>query len=194
MEDDFCVHPSHRNEGRLFGNECEDCGNLVVFADDSLYQYSSNNRTLNQERISTKFLKIKEFLNSHGLQINEAKTFLTEYMTKQKRRRLRGVPPELVVEVRTEDKDNIGSFVLVHKTVKDSWYSRTLGMNMQNNLAWEAHLTMGTKAVLPSTRKQLGRLYKLHDSLSSKVKLLLVNSLVISKLTYGISLWGHGTS
>ena len=194
MEDDFCVDLVHRSEEILFGNECEDCGNLIVFADDSLYQYASNNRTLNQERIRNKFLKIKDFLNYNGLQINEGKTFLTEYMTKQKHARLRGVPPELTIEVKVEDKVNKGRFVLEEKTISDSWYSRTLGLNMQNNLSWEAHLTTGSKAVLPSARKQLGRLYRLQDSLSPRVKLLLVNSLVISKLTYGISLWGHGTS
>ena len=52
----------------------------------------------------------------------------------------------------------------------------------------------GKKAVIPSARKQLGRLFKLQNSLSTRLKLLLVNSLVISKLTYGICIWGHGTS
>ena len=194
LEDDMCVDPVHRKESVLFGAECNDCGSLMVFADDSLIIHSSNIRTLNQERIDGSFLKIRDFLNSNGLQINEGKTFLTEYMTKQKRGRLRGVPPSLSVTVRVEDKDNRGIFRLEDKTVEDSSYSRTLGLNLQNTLSWEAHLTKGKKAVLPSARKQLGRLFKLRDSLSTKLKLLLVNSLVLSKITYVICLWDHGTS
>ena len=77
-----------------------------------------------------------------------------------------------------EDKDNRGKYILEDKLISNSVYSRTLGLNLQNSLSWESHLSKGKKAVLPSARRKLGRLYRLQDSLSMKVKLLLVNSLV----------------
>ena len=77
IEDNICVNPTHRDERTLFGGDCEDCGSLTVFTDGSLYLFSSNNRRLNQERVENKFITIRDFLNSNGLQINEAKTFLT---------------------------------------------------------------------------------------------------------------------
>ena len=194
LEDDLCVDPAHRSESVLFGTECNDCGNLTVFADDSMYIHSGKHRVVNQERITANFLRIKNFLNDNGLQINDGKTFLTEYMSKQKRGKLKGEPPKLEVNVRKVDKDNPGQIKLENKTIEDSKISRTLGLNLQNSLSWEAHLSTGDKAVLPAARKQLGRLYKLRDSLSTRVKLMLVNSLVLSKITYGICLWGHGTS
>ena len=120
---------------------CKDCGSLTAFADDSLAIHSSKHRVINQERIDSSFLKVRDFLNSNGLQINEGKTFLMECMTKQKRGRLRGVPPALKVRIRIEDKDNKGSYILEDRTVENSTYSRTLGMNIQNSLSWEAHLT-----------------------------------------------------
>ena len=193
LEDDLCVDSGHRSESVLFGTGCNDCGNLTVFADDSIYIHSSKHRTVNQEQVNENFQRIRNFLNDNGLQINEGKTFLTEFMTKQKRGKLRGEPPQLNVNVRKEDKDNPGMFLIENKTIGDSKISRTLGLNLQNSLSWEGHLTTGNKAMLPIARKQLGRLYKLKDSLNTRLKLLLVNSLVISRITYGICLWGHGT-
>ena len=187
------MNPNHRDKKLLFGLECEDCGNLTAFADDSVYIHASKLRILNQEKIDNSFLQIRDFLNSNGMQINEGKTFLTEFMTKQKRGRLNGTPPTLTVTVRVEDEHDKDRCNLEDRIIQDSTISRTLGLNLQNNLSWEAHLSRGKKAVLPRARSQLGRLFKLQDSLSRKTKLLLVNSLVISKLAYGICLWGHGT-
>ena len=68
------------------------------------------------------------------------------------------------------------------KLITDAKICRTLGLNLQNNLAWEVHLTTGKRAILPAARKQLGMISKLKDSLSFKTRLLLVNSLVLSKL------------
>ena len=64
-------------------------------------------------------------------------------------------------------------------------------MNLEGSLSWDGHLTTGKKSVLPIGRKQLGSLYKLKDSLSFKARLHPVNSLILSRLTYGICLWGH---
>ena len=193
IEDDFCLNQVHTDSNRLFGKECNNCGSLTVFADDSMYLHASNNRHLNQERIVNGFQKIKDFLNSNGLQINETKTFLTEYMTKQKRGRIRGVQTELVVKELVTDENDKDKLIEQDKQITDSKYCRTLGMNLQNNLAWEAHLISGKKATLPAARRQLGRLHRLGESLSFKVRLQLTNSLVLSKICYGICIWGHAT-
>ena len=107
-EDNMCVNPAHRDPDILFGRQCLDCVTLPIFADDSMYLFSSNNRHLNQERVENVFVKIRDSLNSHGLQINESKTWLTEFMTKQKHARLRGIPPELTVTEKVADKKVAG--------------------------------------------------------------------------------------
>ena len=161
IEDDMCVNPTHREEHTLFGGDCDDCGSLTIFADDLLYLFSSNNRALNQQRIDDKFIQIRDFLNSNGLQINEAKTFLTEFMTAQKWARLRGIPPELTVVEKAVDKSDPTRVVFKDKHITDSKCSRTLGLNLTNNLSWEGHIVSGKKAILPGARRQLGRLYRL---------------------------------
>ena len=51
--------------------------------DINFYLVSSNSRGANQDKIDDSFFKIRDFLNTNGLMINEVKTHLTEYMTKQ---------------------------------------------------------------------------------------------------------------
>ena len=46
---------------------------------------SINNRNWNQDKIDDNFLRIRDFLHSNDLQVNDAKTNLTEFMTHQKR-------------------------------------------------------------------------------------------------------------
>ena len=113
-------------------------------------------------------------------------------MSQQKKTRLRGVPPELTASEKVVDMT--GGVKFIDKHITDSKCCRTLGLNLLNNLSWEGHISSGKRAILPCARRQLGRLHKLRDSLSSKVKLQLCNSLVISHLTYGICLWGQATN
>ena len=107
-------------------------------------------------------------------------------MTCQKRARLPGIPPDLTVTTPNKDKfeDNL---------ITDTGYCRFLGTNYKNNFSWETHLQSGKKAILPAIRRQLGALYKLRKTLPVKAKLQLVNSLIVSKLSYAISIWGNTT-
>ena len=190
-EDKNCRESEHCDKEILFGRECHKCGKIPIFADDTQYICVSNDRENNQRNIEKNFEKIREFLNDNGLQINESKTSLTEYMTSQKRGRLRGSPPQLQVLERIEDKDAPGNFLLREKLIPDSRSCRTLGMNTQNNLGWESHLISGKNAVLPAVRRQLGMLSRMSRILSRKAKLQLANCLILSRLIYGISLWGN---
>ena len=73
-------------------------------------------------------------------------------MTKQKRGRLRGSPPELTVQI-LEDG------VVMDKILYDSKVCRILGADIQNNLSWQSHTVTGKKAIFPAAKKQLGALY-----------------------------------
>ena len=115
-------------------------------------------------------------------------------MCQQKRAKMQGIPPDLTVSELVEDKRTPGVLKLEDKLISDSKICRTLGMILNNNLSWEAHLLSGEKAVLPAARKQLGMLLKLKDNISQKVRLQLANSLILSKITYGICLWGFATN
>ena len=85
IQDDDCPDTVHSDRSRLFPRNCRQCGVFPMFADDGMFQYSSNSRNMNQEKIETNFWKIKAYLNANGLQVNEDKTNLTEFMCQQKK-------------------------------------------------------------------------------------------------------------
>ena len=179
-----CENEVHDDTETLFGKHCEICGNMSIYADDSLYMSTSDCRTDNQRRINENFFRIVNFLNSAGLEVNQGKTNLTEYMSRQKRCRITGTTPTLEV---TESIDGI----LTDKIITDKMYCRTLGGNIRNDMSWDAHLNTGKKALLPSVRKLLGSLHSLRKVLSQKAKLQLVNSFIGGKLNYIMCVWGN---
>ena len=114
---------------------------------------------------------------------------LTEYMTSQKRTRARGILPELTVREMITDRK--GNRKLQDRLISDEPHNIFLGLTLQNNLSWDAHLTVGRISVLPAVRKQLGMINKISSSLSQKARNQLVSSLAISKLAYSICQWGN---
>ena len=71
-----------------------------------------------------------------------------ESMLPQKRARTPGVPPHL--DVKTDAGED--------KSIQDTGVCRILGINLQANMTWLAHLESGEKAILPVVRRSLGAL------------------------------------
>ena len=63
-------------------------------------------------------------------------------MTKQKRARLQGVPPELTISEKFTSGDRTW---FEDKLLTDNSKNRFLGLNFMNNLTWDAHLLSGKK-------------------------------------------------
>ena len=95
-----------------------------------------------------------------------------------------GIPPELSGRERKNGK-------LEDKLIGDSNFCRIIGGNLKANLSWESHLVSGPKAIIQTIRRLLGSLHGIIHIMSQKAKLNIINSLVISKLIYIISLWGN---
>ena len=92
-----CLDPSHKETEHLFGRNCQICGAITSYADDSTYAVSSKTRMENQGKLHENFENIKNFLNINRLSINESKTVLIETMNKQKRCKVKGQAPTLTV-------------------------------------------------------------------------------------------------
>ena len=138
----------------------------------------------NQRNNERSFEQIKIYLHLNGLQINATKTTLIEFMCRQKRAKIKGIPPELTVKGLNINQD---------KHILDSQISRTLGANLRNDMSWDSHLRTGPKAVLPSVRRQIGALYRIGRNMSKNGRLQLTNALAMSRLTYLITLWDNTT-
>ena len=191
LHDERCTDMVHRDNTKLFTDNCMKCGQLPMYADDSQFVFSSNNRNCNQDKIDEIYLKIKNFLSANGLQVNDSKTHLTEFMTHQKRTKAGGIPPDLTVRELTVDKH--GVLKLEDNLISDSVYCHMLGVTLQNNLSWGGHLTLGKKPLLPAVRRLIGMISRTSHEMSKQTWLKLVNSLVVSRITYGLCLWGNTT-
>ena len=70
VRDEKCDDPSHKQKSELFGEDCEICGCLPIYADDAVYIVANKDRQKNQEMIEDRLEKIKDFLASNRLAIN----------------------------------------------------------------------------------------------------------------------------
>ena len=134
---------------------------------------------------------MRNFFEDNGLQINASKTSITEHMTRQKRTRMDGIPTDLTVTDYTKNKKN--ELTQVENLITDKDKYRYLGLNFQNNGNWEAHVMTGKKPLLQTLRRQLGMITKIGKLTTSRIRLQIVNTLILSRINYMICIWGNST-
>ena len=183
IQDEKCENPTHGKRETLFGDNCRKCGSVPSFADDATFVVETKDRVASQEKIEKAAENIQNFLNSQDLVVNLSKTMLLESMVKQKKSRLKGTQPSLSTLMETGEP----------KTIHPGSNIRLLGVNLEQNLAWNSHLLTGEKAVIPACRKQLGSLRYISHQIPRKSRLVLANGLIISRILYDIALWGVRT-
>ena len=184
MNDDDCEDTVHAdtdsNDSKLFTDNCDKCGQMPTYADDSTVVIATRSRFLAQERINVIIERVKKFLDSNSLSLNLGKTEIVEVMVRQKRARLAGIPPQLSVQ------KSDGSLKVI--TAKDS--CRLLGVNVNKDANWNHQLELGEKPLLTRLRSIVGILSHLSKNLPMKSCLLLANGLFISRLLYLLPMWG----
>ena len=179
-KEDDCQEIVHAEVENLFGSNCRQCGSIPCYADDASVVCASKSRIKNQEKLIKHLEITTTFLNLNKLNLNKSKTTISEIMMSQKRTKLKGSPPNLVVEGENNQD----------KCIEVRTYTRLLGCNISQNLGWSEHIETGEKALLPRLRRQLGALKLLARELPKKSKLLLSNGLIISKINYMAQAWG----
>ena len=179
VKSEECNNISHNERSRLFGNNCDNCGNVTCFADDVTILTANRTRGENQTQIVKKMKEITEYLESNRLSINQKKTMLQEHMVKQKRNKQTTEQP--VINVNTENGI---------KTIRNQVHTRILGLNLHQDLSWRSHLEQGAKPLLPTLRRRLGALRHMGNLIPRTGRKLLANGLIISKVIYMIQVWG----
>ena len=74
--------------------------------------------------------------------------------------------------------------------IKPSLTAKILGITFQNSLNWTYHFERGGEAVLSKCKKKLGALKFVAKNSSIKMKKRLADGCIMSRLIYGIQLWG----
>ena len=175
-----CGNVAHVPNPELFSSNCNNCGNVTIFADDAIYTTANSTRPENQQRLIEILERMQSYMNDNKLSVNPTKTVLWEFMLRQKMCKLKGQPPEL----RTLDtQGNV-------KIVKASTNEKCLGGNLQNSLQWQSLLETGQDALIPTLRKRLGNLKYLAGNIPENCKILLINGLIQGKINYLLPVYG----
>ena len=77
----------------LFGTNCNICGTITNYADDTTLTSASNSRMVNQDKLVEGLNNINNYLTANNLAINRTKTTISEMMIGQKRVRTIGNLP-----------------------------------------------------------------------------------------------------
>ena len=84
-EDDCNELCRERDEDDLFGRNCDVCGQMPCYANDSTMVIARKTMDQNVEDIRTKLTRVSTFLQSNKLVINEGKTKAQNFMVHQRR-------------------------------------------------------------------------------------------------------------
>ena len=91
-----CTDNSHNNNEKLFGENCENCGLIMNYADDTTYGTRNRTRNENSQQIVANMEKLSNFITSNEMIINQDKSQLFECMTRPKRCRMDNNSPSIM--------------------------------------------------------------------------------------------------
>ena len=74
--------------------------------------------------------------------------------------------------------------------IKPNKSAKILGVVFSDTIKWANHLEFGKNAIIPNCKKKLGALKHTSNRANFRDKKRLVDGIIMSRLTYGIQIWG----
>ena len=153
---------------------CQEDGDSVHFVDDGTVIFSHQDPASISQVLSSHYKKIAEYMAANKLVINDEKTHLMVMAP----RRLAGRRDEVLVQA--------GEFIITPSETE-----KILGIRIHQSMTWNQHVKDGEGALLKQLTTRVNGLRKLSHRGDKKTKLALANGIVISKLAYGLEMWGN---
>ena len=72
--------------GSIFSIQCQECGGMCCYADDSTYTVAGKTAEQLTEKLTHKYTVVADFLTDNKLKVNDDKTHFLVMSTRQKRR------------------------------------------------------------------------------------------------------------
>ena len=142
---------------------------FLLYADDTNILYENTDANAIITTINMEMPKIMEWLMSNKLHINVNKTVAMLFHTRQKR-------------VNIDENSIVIDGNIIHFTTNTEF----LGINIDNNLTWKAHINHITTKI----SKGVGVLSRLSKELSHNILILIYNTILLPYLTYCCITWG----
>ena len=130
----------------LFYIQCQECGGLCCYADDSTFTISGKDPVQLSQKLSSKYTIMADFLSANKLKVNDDKTHLLVMTTRQKRRHVA-----------------TGSMTITTPTaiVKPSSVERLLGAHIHEDMRWKEHIMDNEDSLLKSLNQRQGAIKKI---------------------------------
>ena len=74
--------------------------------------------------------------------------------------------------------------------IKPSESQKLLGVNLHQSMSWNQQIRDGKESVLRQITSRVNGLRKLAPRADMKTKFMLANGIVMSKISYGLAVWG----
>ena len=153
--------------------QCDDCGGIVVYADDSTYSVSHKDQNELSDKLSENFSIMANYLTANRLKVNSDKTHLIVMTTEQKRRHH---PTTARIVTQTE-------------VIEPTQVERLLGAFIHQDMKWTEYIRNNDNSLLHCLNQRLGALKKISRAASFKARLTVANGIFMSKMIFMISLW-----
>ena len=152
-----------------FGANCEKCGSIGCFADDSSYSYSNKDTSIIADLIYSKFQIISDFMASHELKLNSSKTHLLLLMSDS----LRRSKPNLDLSLNTGNE-----------IIETSRSEKLLGGIISQNLKFKEHIQNDENSMLRVLNVRINALKLVCNVTGFKTRKMIANGIILSKLIY----------
>ena len=167
-------NPIHQPVDSSFDQNCDSCGSICCYADDSTFSYAGQDSIELSNLTADKYEKMADYMTSNKLKLNGDKTHLMVMMNDAARRK----NPNFQIQLDTGEK-----------IVETSETEKLLGAQISQNLKWNQHIRDDEKSLIKSLNTRLNAFKKVSRIASFKTRKMIGNGIFISKLIYLIPLW-----
>ena len=141
----------------------------TLFADDTTLLFVNKDPNILLHNINTELPKIANWLSCNKLSLNINKTNYVAFKSSN-----------------TNTNDTPHKIVLSETELERKSHANFLGVKLDEHLNWNTHC----KELITSASRSVGILNRIKNNLSKNTRILLYNSLILSKLSYCNIAWG----
>ena len=178
LEDHEPQHANPQDSLSLFNVQCEPCGSICCFADDSTFTYSHKDPEVLQTNINKKYKDIANYMAMNKLFLNSEKTHLLVITSAQQHAKHGNFGIQL----------NTGS-----ETIQPSNDERLLGAQVSNNFTWNCHIVENDKSMMKMITSRINALMKVSWSADFKTRKMIGNAIVMSRIVYLVQVYGNAS-
>ena len=169
------VHNHPPTDNSFYNMNCDQCGHVCCFADDSTLTLSHHNVEVLEEKIAAKYQSVAEFMANNQLKLNSDKTHMLIMTSSIKHKKHQDFDIKL----------DTG-----HEFIEPVQNEKLLGAHIANNFKWNNHIRDNEKSLFKFLTSRINALAKVSYIASFQTKKMIANGIVMSLIVHLIQLYG----